>query len=148
VFQHHGSNADSNLRHRKFDKRNSRFAPGRTFGDGGDIRNLGADPAVRRRWDRRNRVGYVRERHDRIVQSNLFGFVSNPRLADHRRARRNSDGIHRARNGRRQSVAGYYAAEPVDRRADRDEYRAMSDYGNVDDGRIIDVFRRLLTTRS
>jgi hypothetical protein len=90
----------------------------------------------------------VRDRHDRIVQSNRIGFVSSHRLAYHRRARRNSGGIHRARNGRPQSIAGYYAAEPVDRRADRDEHRAMSDYGNVDDGRIIDVLRRLLTPRS
>jgi hypothetical protein len=148
VFQHHGGDADSSLRHGKFDKRNRRFAPGRIFGDGGYIRNLSADPAVRRRWDRRNRVGYVRDRHDRIVQSNRIGFVSNHRLAYHRRARRNSGGIHRARNGRPQSIAGYYAAEPVDRRADRDEHGAMSDYGNVDDGRIIDVLQRLLTPRS
>jgi hypothetical protein len=148
VFQHHGGDADSSLRHGKFDKRNRRFAPGRIFGDGGYIRNLGADPAVRRHWDRRNRVGCVRERHDRIIESNRIGFVSNRGLAYHRRARRNSAGIHRARNGRPQSIAGSYAAEPVDRRADRAEYCAMSDYGNVDDGRIIDVLRRLLTPRS
>jgi hypothetical protein len=148
VFQHHGGDADSSLRHGKFDKRNRRFAPGRIFGDGGYIRNLGADPAVRRHWDRRNRVGYVRERHDRIIESNRIGFVSNRRLAYHARARRNSAGIHRARNGRPQSVAGSYAAEPVDRRADRAEYCAMSDYGNVNDGRFIDVLRRLLTPRS
>jgi hypothetical protein len=86
--------------HGQFDRRNRRFAPGRIFVDGGYFRNLGADPAVRRHWDRRNRVGYVRDRHDRIVQSNLVGFVSNHGLAEHRRPRRNSDGIHRARNGR------------------------------------------------
>ena len=106
---------------------------------------IGADPAVRRHWNRRYRVGYVRERCDRIVQSNLFGFVSNHGFACHRRARRNSDGIHRTRNGRHQSIAGSYA-EPVDRRANR--YCAMSDYGNADDGRITDVLRRLLTPRS
>jgi hypothetical protein len=77
VCQHHGSNADGNPRHGQLGRRNRRFAPGRIFGDGGYFRNIGADPAVRRHWDR---VGYVRERCDRIVQSNFVGFVSNRRL--------------------------------------------------------------------
>jgi hypothetical protein len=81
VFQHHGGDADSDLRHGKFDNWNRRFVPGRIFGDRSDIRNLGADPAVRRRWDRRNRIGYVHDRHDRIFQSKRIGFVSNHRLA-------------------------------------------------------------------
>ena len=38
--------ADGSLRRGKFDKRNPRFAPGGIFGDGGYIRNLGADPAA------------------------------------------------------------------------------------------------------
>jgi hypothetical protein len=127
VFRQHGIDADRIHRNGKFDVRNWQFDGRRIFGDRSDIRNVGSDAAVRWRWRRWNCIGHLRERNNRLVQSNNIGLVAKRQLAIDGRPRRNSDGIFRACNGRLESFAEYYDAEPVHRRANRDQHCPVSD---------------------